>query len=165
VPLTLPNQSRRTVAETLAADQPTRQRQVASPSAAPYPQTLVLDWTDYCNAKCFFCQRAKYEETIGGKGEFIPFEKLRKLERVLSRIKFFGISSAIGEPLLHPELEEILRWLYEINPAILIRTTTNGTPLTASKAPLFAKHISTPFRTGFRAASSASISFLSFPVI
>ncbi len=153
------------MAETLAADQPTRQRQVASPSAAPYPQTLVLDWTDYCNAKCFFCQRAKYEETIGGKGEFIPFEKLRKLERVLSRIKFFGISSAIGEPLLHPELEEILRWLYEINPAILIRTTTNGTPLTASKAPLFAKHISTPFRTGFRAASSASISFLSFPVI
>lgn len=55
---------------------------------APYPEALVLDWTDYCNAKCFFCYREKYEREIGGKGEFIPFEKLRKLEKVLSNIKF-----------------------------------------------------------------------------
>ena len=48
---------------------------------APYPETLVLEWTDYCNAKCFFCYREKYEQQIGGKGEFIPFEKLRKLKR------------------------------------------------------------------------------------
>jgi MoaA/NifB/PqqE/SkfB family radical SAM enzyme len=108
---------------------------------APYPEALVLDWTDYCNAKCFFCYREKYEREIGGKGEFIPFEKLRKLEKVLSNIKFFGVSSAIGEPLLHPELQQILQWLYEINPKILIRTTTNGTALTADKAAWFAGHL------------------------
>jgi MoaA/NifB/PqqE/SkfB family radical SAM enzyme len=111
------------------------------PDKAPYPQQLILDWTDYCNAKCFFCYREKYEQQIGGKGEFIPFAKLKKLEKALSAIKVFGISSGIGEPLLHPELEEILRWLYDINPTILIRTTTNGTALTASKAPWFAGHI------------------------
>ena len=108
---------------------------------APYPETLVLDWTDYCNAKCFFCYREKYEQQIGGKGEFIPFEKLRKLKKVLSNIKFFGVSSAIGEPLLHHELQQILQWLYEINPKILIRTTTNGTALTADKAAWFAGHL------------------------
>ncbi len=112
-----------------------------APPKAQYPQQLVLDWTDYCNAKCFFCHREKYEEQIGGKGEFVPFSRLKKLERVLSHVKVFGISSAIGEPLLHPELEQILSWLYRINPDILIRTTTNGTALTASKAPWFAGHL------------------------
>src|SRR5579872_2558956 len=68
---------------------------------ATYPTTLVLDWTDYCNAKCFFCRREAYERTIGGMGEFIPFSKLRKLEGVLSQVRTFCISSAIGEPLLH----------------------------------------------------------------
>ena len=108
---------------------------------APYPEQIVLDWTDYCNAKCFFCYREKYEQQIGGKGEFIPFEKLKKLEKVLSKVKIFGISSGIGEPLLHPELEEILGWLYRINPSILLRTVTNGTALTAAKAPWFACHL------------------------
>lgn len=125
---------------TLLAEPVPATRPVERPKA-PYPQHLILDWTDYCNAKCFFCYREKYEQQIGGKGEFIPFAKLKKLEKVLSQVKVFGISSGIGEPLLHPELEQILRWLYEINPSILIRTTTNGTALTASKAPLFAGHI------------------------
>jgi MoaA/NifB/PqqE/SkfB family radical SAM enzyme len=108
---------------------------------APLPESIYLDWTDYCNAKCFFCYREKYEQQIGGRGEFIPFAKLRKLEGVLSSVKVFGISSGIGEPLLHPELKQILDWLYHINPTILIRTTTNGTALTAEKAAWFAGHI------------------------
>lgn len=121
--------------------EPAFKTRLPEPARAPYPQQIILDWTDYCNAKCFFCYREKYEEQIGGKGGFIPFAKLKKLERALSQVKFFGISSGIGEPLLHPELEQILAWLYEINPAILIRTTTNGTALTASKAPWFAGHL------------------------
>jgi MoaA/NifB/PqqE/SkfB family radical SAM enzyme len=107
----------------------------------PYPERVCLDWTDYCNAKCFFCPREEYEKQIGGMGEFIPFAKLKKLEKVLSSVKYFMISSAIGEPLLHPELEQILQWLYTINPTILIRTTTNGTALTAKKAAWFAGHL------------------------
>jgi MoaA/NifB/PqqE/SkfB family radical SAM enzyme len=108
---------------------------------APLPEVLVLDWTDYCNAKCFFCYREKYEQQIGGRGEFVPFVKLRMLETALRHVKVFGVSSGIGEPLLHPELQQILTWLYEINPSVLIRTTTNGTALTADKAPWFAGHI------------------------
>ncbi len=108
---------------------------------APYPRQLVLDWTDYCNAKCFFCYREKYEKEIGGMGAFIPFEKLKKLEAVLSKVEIFGISSGIGEPLLHPELDEILTWLYRINPSIRLQTVTNGTTLTAAKAAWFAGHL------------------------
>ncbi len=108
---------------------------------APYPRQLVLDWTDYCNAKCFFCWREKYEQEIGGMGEFIPFAKLKKLEDVLSKVEIFGISSGIGEPLLHPELDDILTWLYRINPSIRLQTVTNGTTLTAAKAAWFAGHL------------------------
>jgi MoaA/NifB/PqqE/SkfB family radical SAM enzyme len=125
---------------TLLAEPVTAARSV-EPHRAPYPKQLILDWTDYCNAKCFFCQREKYEETIGGKGEFVPFAKLKKLEKVLSQVKVFGISSAIGEPLLHPELDEILTWLYRINPSIRLQTVTNGTTLTAAKAAWFAGHL------------------------
>jgi MoaA/NifB/PqqE/SkfB family radical SAM enzyme len=107
----------------------------------PYPERVCLDWTDYCNAKCFFCPREEYEKQIGGSGGFIPFSKLKHLERVLSGVKYFMISSAIGEPLLHPELEQILEWLYSVNPKILIQTTTNGTALTGKKAAWFAGHL------------------------
>jgi wyosine [tRNA(Phe)-imidazoG37] synthetase (radical SAM superfamily) len=115
----------------------------SSAGRAPYPQLIYLDWTDYCNASCFFCPRSfnEYEKQIGGKGEFVPFAKLKKLERVLSSVKHFGISSSIGEPLLHPELQKILQWLYEINPTVTIRATTNGTALTAEKAAWFAGHL------------------------
>ena len=46
----------------------------------PYPERVCLDWTDYCNAKCFFCPREEYEKQIGGSGGFIPFSKLKHLE-------------------------------------------------------------------------------------
>jgi MoaA/NifB/PqqE/SkfB family radical SAM enzyme len=125
---------------TLLAERAPGARTLEEPKA-PLPRQLVLDWTDYCNAKCFFCFRDKYEKAIGGKGEFIPFAKLKKLESVLSKVKVFGISSGIGEPLLHPELEEILTWLYQINPSILLQTVTNGTTLTGPKAAWFAGHL------------------------
>jgi len=102
---------------------------------APYPQQIVLDWTTYCNAKCFFCPR-----NIDG-GDFVPLATLTKLEKVLSSVKYFSMSSSIGEPLLHPELRQILEWLYRINPSVLVRVTTNGTALTAQKAAWFAGHL------------------------
>ena len=125
---------------TMLAEQATEARP-AEPCGAPYPRQLVLDWTDYCNAKCFFCWREKYEKEIGGMGAFIPFEQLKKLEGVLSKVEIFGISSGIGEPLLHPELDDILSWLYQINPSVRLQTVTNGTTLTAAKAAWFAGHL------------------------
>jgi len=104
---------------------------------APYPEQVFLDWTSYCNAKCFFCPR----DVGPGTGDFIPLAKLTRLEKVLSSLKYFSISSSIGEPLLHPELRQILEWLYRINPTVSVRVTTNGTALTAEKAAWFAGHL------------------------
>ena len=121
------------MAEPVALARPRESLPLEAP--APYPEQIFLDWTDYCNAKCFFCPR-----NIEG-GDFLPLAKLTKLEKVLSNVKYFSMSSAIGEPLLHPELRQILEWLYRINPTVLVRVTTNGTALTAEKAAWFAGHL------------------------
>jgi molybdenum cofactor biosynthesis enzyme MoaA len=84
------------MAEPVALARPRESLPLEAP--APYPEQIFLDWTDYCNAKCFFCPR-----NIEG-GDFLPLAKLTKLEKVLSNVKYFSMSSAIGEPLLHPEL-------------------------------------------------------------
>src|SRR5262249_13201758 len=104
------------------------------------------DWTDYCNAKCFFCSR-----NISG-GDFIPLAKLTKLEKVLSSVKYFSMSSAIGEPLLHPELRQILEWLYRINPTVSVRVTTNGSRVAERerrRSP-YARHVPAPGRARHR---------------
>lgn len=108
---------------------------------APLPRKVVLDWTDFCNAKCFFCGRAAYEKALGHPGGFVLLEQIRKLEPVLGQVDCLCLSSAIGEPLLHPELKQILDWLYLINPSVLLQVVTNGTSLTPQKASWFAGHL------------------------
>src|SRR3974390_1843418 len=108
---------------------------------APPPRRVVYDWTDYCNAKCFFCPREEYVRSINGEGGFVPFENIKQLAPVLETAETFCISSGIGEPLLHPELQQILEWLYKLNPKIRLQTVTNGTALTANKASWFAGHL------------------------
>ena len=42
---------------------------------AQYPEQVFLDWTSYCNAKCFFCPR-----NIEG-GDFVPLAQLTNSRR------------------------------------------------------------------------------------
>ena len=107
---------------------------------APLPKLVYVELADYCNLSCTFCQRSTYVDSVG-RGGFIEFEMLKKLEQPLRAAKYFGLSGRIGEPLLHPKLESILHWLYEINPEILLRITTNGTALSRKLAGLFAGHL------------------------
>jgi MoaA/NifB/PqqE/SkfB family radical SAM enzyme len=107
---------------------------------APLPKLVYVELADYCNLSCTFCQRSTYVDAVG-RGGFIEFEMLKKLEQPLRAAKYFGLSGRIGEPLLHPKLESILHWLYEINPEILLRITTNGTALGRKLAGLFAGHL------------------------
>src|SRR5262245_10663883 len=114
----------------VANSQPTRNlvtqeypRALPDEQLAPLPKLVYVELADYCNLSCTFCQRSTYVDSVG-KGGFIEFEMLKKLEQPLRAAKYFGLSGRIGEPLLHPKLESILRWLYEINPEILLRITT-----------------------------------------
>jgi MoaA/NifB/PqqE/SkfB family radical SAM enzyme len=111
------------------------------PGTAPLPKVIYIELADYCNLNCMFCGREAEVLKTGDKGGFVDIEQVKKLERPLRAATYFGLSGRIGEPLLHPKLAELLEWLYEINPGILLRITTNGTALTRKMAGLLAGHI------------------------
>ena len=77
--------------------------------------------TNVCNLSCSFCPKTKREKRFVSLGEFISAaEKLRgKIEYLYLHL--------MGEPTLHPELEEILKAAGELGFKVII--TTNGTTL------------------------------------
>lgn len=114
---------------------------IVADERAPLPKVMYVELADYCNLNCMFCGRGAYIDATGDKGGFIEVEKFKKLEQPLRAAEYLGLSGRIGEPLIHPKLDYILRWVYEINPTIRLRITTNGTALSRKKAELLAGHL------------------------
>ena len=81
-----------------------------------------LETTNYCNLECSFCNR---EEVIGHL-QHMPISKWRLL---LDSIKHHPIREAklmgMGEPLLHPEFDEICRIFKEYFPNAFLIVATN----------------------------------------
>ena len=86
-----------------------------------------VEITNVCNLRCDFCPGTKREK------RFLPPESFRVLaERLRPHVSYLYLH-VMGEPLLHPQLAEILRTAAELDIRVCI--TTNGT-LLAEKAPL-----------------------------
>ena len=105
------------------------------------PETIYIELADYCNLNCTFCFREREVQQTGDRGGFVQLDKIKILERPLRAARYCGLSGRIGEPLLHPRLNEFLQWLYDINPEIRLRITTNGTSLSRKMAALLANRI------------------------
>lgn len=77
--------------------------------------------TNVCNLSCSFCPKTKREKRFVSFSEFVSVaEKLR------GRIEYLYLH-LMGEPTLHPQLEEILAAAGEMGFKVII--TTNGTTL------------------------------------
>ena len=80
-----------------------------------------LEISDVCNLSCRFCPGTKREARIMTPAEFhVLAERLRKHTEYL-------YLHLMGEPLLHPQLEELLGIAAELGFRVII--TTNGTLL------------------------------------
>ncbi len=82
---------------------------------------IYVEITNSCNLKCSFCPEGKR------KKEFISVDKF---ENIINQIKSYTNLIALhvkGEPLLHPNLKELLKICEENN--ILVNITTNATLL------------------------------------
>ena len=81
-----------------------------------------LETTNYCNLECSFCNR---NEVIG-KLQHMPVSKFKIL---LDKIKHHPIKEAklmgMGEPMLHPQFDEICRLFKETFPAAKLIVATN----------------------------------------
>ncbi len=86
---------------------------------APGPTTISLNLTHLCNLRCEMCGQWRRQDVY--RKEFLPLEKLRPLvdELSVSSPKFYLWG---GEPLLYPELIELLRYLREKRQYTIINT-------------------------------------------
>ena len=84
-------------------------------------QKVYIEITNVCNLKCSFCLEGKREKRFITTSEF---------KEIILKIKDYTNLIALhvkGEPLLHPELKEILSICEEEN--IMVNITTNATLL------------------------------------
>lgn len=81
-----------------------------------------LETTNHCNLQCSFCNR---DEVIGAL-KHISLEDWAKL---LDKIKHHPIETCklmgMGEPMLHPQFDEILRMFKEVFPKCFVIVATN----------------------------------------
>ena len=94
-----------------------------------------LEITNLCNLSCHFCHGTKR------KGEFMPTERFSYLAEALRPYTDYLYLHVLGEPLLHPQLEDILEIAASLGFRICI--TTNGTLLARQQDLLtqFAPHV------------------------
>lgn len=95
-----------------------------------YPQRLVLELTNACNLRCIMCGRdeAEFAPTV------FKLDYLKKLEHLLDiveEVTLFGW----GEPTMHPQFIEILKYLNDF--PVRKYFVTNGMRLNKIKNALF----------------------------
>ena len=73
--------------------------------ATPYPEKVYVELTTRCNLRCPMCLKFAKGSCID-EGD-MPLEMFKKLTPSLAHTRFL-ILNGIGEPLLHPDMEEII---------------------------------------------------------
>ena len=82
-----------------------KSRRPLSPDT-PYPSKLFVEVTTKCNLKCGMCVKSKPTGDI--REGNLPSELFRNLEPAFPHLDVL-ILNGIGEPLLHPDLEEFIK--------------------------------------------------------
>lgn len=91
---------------------------------------IDINITELCNRKCIFCPRID-DNFYPNQNLNISLDLIRKIATELERIKYQGaiVLCGFGEPLLHPEITEIVSILSK---NARIEIVTNGDYLTPS---------------------------------
>lgn len=91
-----------------------------------YPRTINIETTNYCNEKCWFCPRAEATRGFG----LVSMDLVKKV--VDESVPYGPVTYYLhkdGEPLMHPQILEIMRYIKSANPSNQIMLTTNGSLL------------------------------------
>ena len=95
---------------------------------AAAPATLVVELTQRCNHDCRHCYNAwKNERSYPAVGELGTADTLAMLDQALSETGIAHVTLSGGEPLLRPDLGEIVDWLAARD--VQVNLISNGTLL------------------------------------
>lgn len=96
------------------------------------PYTVAIDPSNLCNFKCNFCAIQYKEEKLHFKKQFMSLELFKKiiddLKAFPERLKVLRVNGQ-GEPLLNPDICEMIRYAKESQVADYIEMITNGSRL------------------------------------
>lgn len=114
-------------------------RKLADIIPLPYPFTVYIEQTRYCNFKCFYCIHST-RDILGGEfeklGHSVKHMEFEMYEKIIKQLAEFpqGIKrivfSGLGEPLMNPRLPEMVRIAVEAQIADRVEVITNGMLLT-----------------------------------
>lgn len=90
------------------------------------PQALIISATNKCPGNCPYCYNKKNQAK-----EDLPLKKIKEVIRFFQKKGIFGIFIVGGEPLLRPDLEEIIK---ESAKHCSVHLDTMGAGLTLEKA-------------------------------
>lgn len=79
-----------------------------APSDSPFPELVDMKITGYCPFACEYCYQDSTE-----KGKHASLEVIKKIIDILSATHVFEVAIGGGEPTLHPDFEEVLKYCYE----------------------------------------------------
>lgn len=85
------------------------------------PNQITIDISGCCNAHCPFCLRQMTQDVPSGLMPKEMFYEIMKQVRKIKSIKIVSLS-AYGEAMLHPDFDEFVNYLYELNYKILVIT-------------------------------------------
>ncbi len=126
---------------------PTSLGENATTASQLHTCTLVVEIVYDCNLACPTCYADSPHSTTGRSQSFLSFEEFK--ERVLDVHKNQGTIDIVqlsgGEPTLHPDLLQIVKWLGEQEWVSDTLLNTNGTKLVD---PIFMHNLSTVVPTG-----------------
>lgn len=95
---------------------------------------LRLSLTERCNLRCIYCDK----EGLSAPDDHMSLEEIVRLAEVGSRLGMSKIKLTGGEPLLRPDIVEIVRRIASLPPVSEVSMVTNGT-LLAKTADALAK--------------------------
>lgn len=73
------------------------------------PRHATIEITELCNLKCIYC----YNEASPNKGRHMTLENILKVFKILSEHGVTVIEISGGEPMIHPQIVEILKAAFE----------------------------------------------------
>ena len=95
---------------------------------------LRISLTDVCNFRCNYCMPPEYDYKFLNEKQRMNFEEIIRFVKIFKKLGVERIRLTGGEPLLRPDIEEIVAAISEVEGLKDIALTTNG--------QLLAKHAS-----------------------